>query len=265
MRQIYLTALFAFVFIQLFGQVSLQKTYNYSTSVVKLETQGYKYFLMDVPNSQCKIYNMDHSLYRTINCSVPTGYYLSDIKLISEKLFNSDTQIELAFTYYKYVASGNSYYYIYGSKIVSENGSVIQTIDGAQYISVNKTSDTEYKLFAYCFDYSVSPEKVWTNIYSLPGIYVSSTLIAGSQQDVFLNAFPNPVSDILRLDYVLPEKTRLARLNIVDSKGNPVKKFEIDSHSDHLSLNAKDLSSGVYLYYIEYDHVRSESKKIVVN
>ena len=32
------------------AQVSLDKKYDYSTSMVKLETLGYKYYLMDVPN-----------------------------------------------------------------------------------------------------------------------------------------------------------------------------------------------------------------------
>ena len=50
------------------GQLTLEQTYNYSVGVVKLETFGYKYFLMDVPNSQCRIYNMDHSLFKSINC-----------------------------------------------------------------------------------------------------------------------------------------------------------------------------------------------------
>ncbi len=247
-----------------FSQVTLQKTYDYSASVVKLETLGYKYYLMDVPNSQCRIYNMDHSLFKTINCAVPNGYYLSDIKYVSEKLFNSDSQVELAYTYYKYVATSASYYYSYGSKVVSESGSNLITIDGAQYIYANKTSDTEYKLFAYCFDYSVSPEKVWTNIYNLPGTLVSIQGLSQSQPNLFLNAWPNPATDIIRLEYELPANTRSARLNLADSNGRPVKNFRIDSHSDHVALDVNDLSSGVYFYFIEYDNLRSISKKIVV-
>jgi hypothetical protein len=149
-----------FSIIIVYGQITLQKTYNYSTAVVKLETLGYKYYLMDVLASQVRIYNMDHSIFKTINCSVPNGYYLADIKYVSENLFNSDSQIELAYTYYKYVPTSTSYYYIYGAKVINESGSNLLSIDGAQYIYVNKTGETEYKLFAYCYDYSVSPEKV---------------------------------------------------------------------------------------------------------
>lgn len=264
MKQILSTFILIFSFAVVYGQITLQKTYNYSTAVVKLETQGYKYYLMDVPASQCRIYNMDHSLFKTINCSVPNGYFLADIKFVSENLFNADSQIELAYTYYKYVSTSTSYYYIYGAKVITENGTVLQPIDGAQYLYVNKTGDSEYKLFAYCFDYSVSPEKVWTNIYGLTGSLVSVLNISGNQPDNFLNAYPNPATDIIRVEYALPDDIKSARLHILDSSGKTVKNFLVDGHSDHLALNVNDLSSGIYHYYIEFDNSRTSLKKLIV-
>jgi hypothetical protein len=103
------------------AQVSLEKKYDYSTSVVEFETLGFKYFLMDVPNGQCRIYNPDHSLFKTINCNVPAGFYLYDIKFLSEKLFDSDAGIELLCTFYKY--NETLQYYEYDSKIINEDGS----------------------------------------------------------------------------------------------------------------------------------------------
>lgn len=264
MKQILSTLLLMFSIVAVYGQITLQKTYNYSTSVVKLETSGYKYFLMDVPNSLCRIYNMDHSVFKTISCTVPNGYYLADIKFVSEKLFNSDSQIELAYTYYKYVATANSYYYLYGAKVTGESGSTILTIDGAQYVYVIKTGDTENKLFAYCFDYSVSPEKVWTNIYNIPGSLISALTSSGSQPDVFLNAYPNPASDVVKLSYELPVNVKSASLKLLDSNGKTIRNFRIDGHSDHIAMNISDLSTGVYHYFIEYDNLRTSSKKIII-
>jgi hypothetical protein len=264
MKQILSTLILMFSIVAVYGQITLQKTYNYSTTVVKLETLGYKYYLMDVPANQVRIYNMDHSLFKTINCTVPNGYYLADVKYVSQNLFNTDSQIELVYTYYKYVSTSSSYYYIYGAKVITENGTVLQPIDNAQYIYVNKTGETEYKLFAYCFDYSVFPEKVWTNIYSITGSLVSALNISGSQPDNFLNAYPNPATDIIRVDYALPDDIKSARLNILDSSGKTVKNFLVDGHSDHLALNVNDLSSGIYHYYIEYDNSRTTSKKLIV-
>ena len=210
MKRILTTFILMFSFAALYGQITLNKTYNYSATVVKLETLGYKYYLMDVPASQCRIYNMDHSLFKTINCTVPSGYFLADIKFVSENLFNADSKIELAYTYYKYVSTSTSYYYIYGAKVITEAGTVLQPIDDAQYLYVNKTGDTEYKLFVYCFDYSVSPEKVWTNIYNISGIPVISASISDKQQDVLLNAWPNPATEVIRLEYELPANVKSA-------------------------------------------------------
>lgn len=264
MKQILSSFILIFSFAVVYGQVTLQKTYNYSTAVVKLETLGYKYYLMDVPNAQCRIYNMDHSIFKTINCSVPNGYYLADIKYVSENLFNADSQIELVYTFYKYVPTSTSYYYIYGSKVINESGSNLLNIDGAQYIYVNKTGETEYKLFAYCYDYSVFPEKVWTNIYSLTGSLVSALNISGSQPDNFLNAYPNPATDIVRIAYELPENIRNANLYLIDATGRQVKNYQIDNHIDNLALNVNDLLTGVYHYFIEYNNIRTEAKKIVI-
>lgn len=264
MKRIIISSLLVFTSFLSFGQITLQKTYNYSTTVVKLETLGYKYYLMDVPNSQVRIYNMDHSLYKTVNCVVPNGYYLSDIKYVSQNLFNTDAQIELAYTYYKYISTTSSYYYMYGSGVVNENGNNLLTIDGAQYLFVNKTGDTEYKLFAYCFDYSVLPETVWTNIYNLPGSLVSVANISGSEPDAFLNAWPNPANDIIRLNYELPDQVKSASLYLSDSNGRPVRNYLIDGHSDHLVISVNNLAPGVYLYYVGYDNRRTLSKKIVV-
>jgi hypothetical protein len=93
---------------------------------------------------------------------------------------------------------------------------------------------------------------------------VSALNISGSQPDNFLKAYPNPATDIIRVDYALPDDIKTARLNILDAAGKTVKNFLVDGHSDHLALNVNDLSSGIYLYYIEYDNQRTISKKIVV-
>jgi hypothetical protein len=64
----------------LFAQPSLETVYSVSTNICRLEKAGDKYYAMDLANKQCRVYNLDHSLYRTINLTVPEGYYLFDIQ-----------------------------------------------------------------------------------------------------------------------------------------------------------------------------------------
>ncbi len=244
------------------AQVSLEKKYDYSTSVVEFETLGFKYFLMDVPNGQCRIYNPDHSLFKTINCNVPAGFYLYDIKFLSEKLFDSDAGIELLCTFYKY--NETLQYYEYDSKIINEDGSQLAFIDGALYNYINKTGENTYKLFSYCYDFSVWPEKIWTNIYSLPGMPVVSALLKNETPDFNLKAFPNPAENQLKVAYKLPPEIREGTLFLFDSSGKKISQFIIDNHTDHLLLNVSDYSSGVYHYFVEYGNKRSPSQKLVV-
>lgn len=262
MKKLLLSALMAFLYIGLNAQVTLDHTYNYSTAVIKLETLGYKYYLMDVPSSQCRIYNMDHSLYKTISCPVPSGCFLFDIKFISENTFDNDAGIELLYSYYKYYSGSD--YYEYDSKIINEDGNQIMFIDGALYNYINKTGENEYKLFSYCYDFSNFPEVIWTNIYSLPGEPVLAAKFDEDPREDLLKAYPNPASKQVKIEYSLPENINTGVLHLVDNGGAEINQFVVDKHINHLQLNLTDISSGVYHYFIEYDNTRTESKQLVI-
>ncbi|MEN8118091.1 MAG: T9SS type A sorting domain-containing protein [Bacteroidota bacterium] len=265
MKKSLLFIAFLFLLTATKAQVTLDKKYDFSAAVVKLETLGYKYFLMDVPSSQCRIYNSDHSLYKTINCTTPTNsHYLADVKFISENLFDNDAGIELLYTYYKYIPTQTSYYYEYDSKVINEDGSLIVNIDGARYNYVNQTGENEYKLFSYCYDYSVFPEIIWTNIYNLPGEPVVSARMNNNEPEFGLNAFPNPATQTVKVAYNLPEKVDTGILHLIDNNGRQVNQFIVDHHTDHLLIDVEGLNSGVYHYFIEYGNTRTDSKKLVV-
>ncbi len=246
------------------AQVTLEHSYNYSAAAVNFETLGYKYYLMDVPNSQCRIYNLDHSLYKSINCSVPSECYLADVKYLSQKVFDSDEGIELVYTWYKYVPTTDSYYYEYGSSIIDEDGFPIADIEGARYVYLNETEENVWKLFAYCYDFSVWPERIWTNIYELPGTPVFSFLPDDEIFDVKLNAMPNPAVTSVKVNYTLPPEVREATLFLIDSNGKLVRQFLVDNHTNHLLLDISAYPGGLYHYYLEYKNTRSNAEKLVI-
>lgn len=243
------------------AQVTLAQKYDYSTSVVKLEDSGYKYYLMDVPAGQCRIYNTDHSLFKTVNCNIPSGFFLSDIKFVSEKIFDSDAGIELLCTFYKYYSSQQ--YYEYDSKIINEDGSQIVFIDGALYNYINQTGENSWQLFSYCYNFSIFPEKVWTNIYNLPATVVSAQYLNKSEE-ISINAFPNPASETINVTYSLPKNVHQGILHLYDSSGKKVEQFIIDNHTDHLTFDVGRFKSGIYLYFIEYGNTKTPSQKLVI-
>lgn len=218
---------------------------------------------MDVPLGQCRIYNTDHSLFKTISCNVPSGSYLSDVKFLSEKLFDTDAGIELLCIFYKYYS--NTAYYEYDSKIINDDGSQMTFIDGALYNYINKTDENTYQLFSYCYDFSIFPERVWTNIYNLPGAVVFAQYLNEKSPDILLNAFPNPATQSLKVAYILPENISQGTLYLVDNAGRQVEQFIVDNHTDHLMLDVSTFQSGIYHYFIEYGNTKTPAKKLVVN
>jgi len=202
-------------------------------------------------------------LYKTISCPVPSGCYVFDIKFLSEKTFDSDAGIELLYSWYKYYAGSD--YYDYDSRIINEDGTEIAQIDGALYNYINKTGEDNYHLFSYCYDLSVFPEIIWTKIYSLPGQPLQAVLMEENQENNFLNAFPNPGTSTVKVEYKLPDQVYSGELHLIDSKGTAISQFKIDAHSDHLLLNVSALQSGVYYYFIEYKNMRTAAKKLIVN
>jgi hypothetical protein len=264
MKKSAVTILFVLFCAVLSAQITLEKTYNYSAATVKFETLGYKYFLMDVPNAECRIYNLDHSPFKTIPLSVPPNCYLADVKYLSENLFSKDPGIELVYTWYQYIPTQTSYYYQYGSRVAKEDGSIILDIEGARYVYLTQSDENTWKLFAYCYDYSVWPEKIWTNIYNLPGNPVFSKLLGNEKRETTLKAFPNPAENQVKIAYSLPEGIRDGTLFLFDTSGKMISRFSIDNHTDHLLLNVSGYQRGIYHYFIEYGNQRTTSEKLIV-
>lgn len=262
MKRTIIVLIAIFWFSATMAQITLEHTYNYSATVVNLETPSYKYYLMDVPREECRIYNMDHSLYKTISCPTPANCFLFDIKFLSEQTFDNDAGIELLYSYYQY--NSGSDYYDYDSRIINEDGSEVVFIDGGLYNYINKTSDDVYKLFSYCYNFSSFPEVIWTNIYSLPGIPVVNATLLKNESDWSLNAFPNPAFENVKLAYLLPENVFSATLHLIDNLGRPVDEFIVDTYSDHLDLDVSSFSGGVYYYFIESEGKRSATQKLIV-
>lgn len=134
------------------AQITHEHTYNYSGTLTEIDSGEFKYYVMDVPMKQCRIFNEDHSLYKTLNLAVPDGYFLYDIKFVSRKTFNTDENIELLYIYYKTTLVNSEYVYNYGMKVVNENGNVLLNLQDGGLAEI-KEFDGAPKLFAYQYIY----------------------------------------------------------------------------------------------------------------
>ena len=245
----------------LFAQINLEHTYDQSGTFTRLSISGDKFFVMDVVNNRCVIYNTDHTTWKTINLPVPANNYLYDVKYLSENLFTTDNGLCLAYVYYQYDETNQ--YYTFNAKIIRENGTVIATIPGCQYLNAYNTENQGSKLVAYSYDYSIVLYTTTTRVYSLPG-----TMTATSEQGDYsfapsLPAFPNPASTEVTIPYSLPSGANPARLILTNAAGQMIREVRINANEQQYILDIQGIPAGVYFYTIDAGE-NSIAGKIVV-
>ena len=231
------------------AQIALEILYPGSATMTRLAASGDKYYMMDYYGNQCEIYNMDHSLWKTIDLPVPAGMYLSDIRYVSENLFDLDNLVELAYTYYDYDTT--LYYYTYYTKIIKENGSELLSIPGCSYIEIKETSDNKAKLFAYIYDYSVLPYTLQTGVYGLPGSLLTAPESSGFPSANAGAPYPNPATSMVNIPYLMAESSPGGTLVLMNQSGQILRQYPLHPGSTHIQLRTEGYPAGLYLYQIE--------------
>lgn len=254
-----------------FGQVTLEQSYVVPQSqgerdvkIINLDRSGYKYCVKDAALNQVRLYNINHSLWKTVNITIPSGFTRWDVAYVSESLFNTDNSVEMLVSFH-----GNSQGLEKGI-ILNENGNTLLTIDTAAIDAdapmVQTTGGSTYKLVVKC------GKSKWC-VYSLPGTIPCDK--CGNGLGVGMTNFPNgggtlespvpnPSKDMARIDYELPNGTRDGEIRIFDTQGRLVKSFKVDRTFNHITINNSDLSGGTYYYNLVAQGLKSETKRMVV-
>ncbi len=263
-KLISILAILAFLTINTQGQITLENSYTgVSAAYIHLPVAGYKYYVMDVANSQCRLYNNDHSLWKTINLSIPANYYLYDIQYVSENLFNTDNSIELLYVSYTY--NSTLAYYTYDTRIATETGTILLSLPGCGYSAVY-TAQSGSKLLTWIYDYSVSPSTVSTQVYTIPGQVTTDIHSSPIESNSMLQtAFPNPAINSTTIPYTLPANVNQAELKIYNTGGMAVKSYTVDHTFNSILVQTNDLTAGIYVYRIEAANFKSESHKLVIS
>ncbi len=224
------------------AQVSLEKSYPHSLSAIKIDATDYKYFLMDVAKSQCRVYNLDHTLWKTINITLPANYYLYDIKFVTRNLFNKDDALELWYSAYEYTTV--------------ETG-LLADIPGGLYAYVVRAGEELYKFTVYAYDYSVSPGTIQTLIYTLP----SSSTAAAHVTALLPDPWPNPSSGEIYLPLLPGENGAL--LQVISMSGQLMLEKRT-SGEPYFRLSTAGWQPGTYTYRLLSGQIPSVSKLFVV-
>lgn len=162
MKILFIAILFSTICV---GQFTNEHSYfGQSVSRIILENSGEKYYFVDRMNQKIQFFNANHSLWKTINLTLPTDTWSIYVNHISENKINTDNLIEISYTTY---SSPN----IYQSKIINELGTVLLSVDNCSSLSLNEQAGSPSKIISSSYSNSIAE----SNIYSVPDILLEHT------------------------------------------------------------------------------------------
>lgn len=242
------------------SQITLENTYSTVgfISSIELSTSGYKYALVDAPNGVVKLYNTNHSLWKTMNMPKPAGaifYYTASA--ISEGLFNTDSKVEFVYSYYA-TNTPSTGMINFTTTVIQEDGTVLLNTPG-RYPYIQKHGSA-YKLLIQVDTANKMAAKE-TQVYSLPGsmpVITSMAKKADENFDQLASPVPNPSAGKAIIPYSLSSPT--ADITFYDVNGKEVKKFTVDGTFNTLEVDNTDLPAGTYFYTVD----GSETRKMAI-
>jgi hypothetical protein len=246
------------------AQILLDHSFAYSGTITNLEKDGPKFYLMDVAATECRIYNLDYTLFRTVKLQVPAGQYLYDIQFVSQHLFDNDDGVELLYVYYEYVPTATSYYYIYTTRIADENGTVLLDLPGGSWTDIRNIPGSGSRMMTWITDYSVYPYPVETRIYRLPGQLssVDEQPLAGAPDN---GVYPNPTQGPIRMRPNGLTMNDRADWVILDISGKLIARVPVSDPGKPVDLKALGLVAGTYLVRMESKNYQTKFQQVVLD
>jgi hypothetical protein len=247
--------------VQSSAQVTLENTYSSMKTLrfVEFTASGQKY-MYEASGQTLKLYNLDHTLWKTIVLPVPVGYNFISVYNATDHLFNSDNLVEV--TYSLGIPGTDSLF----TRTVNEAGVMVLSVSGLP--TVFRTTQG-YKLV--CSSSNAAYNTFW--VYGLPGDLPCKecspvgTLLNGAVESpsVLLSLYPSPSGDILRVSYHLPSFCTFASLSMYASDGRLVQKESINQNSGITQFDVTQLSNGLYYLILQLPNGEQTVREAVVN
>ncbi len=247
---------FALIANVVFGQITYETTYNGYTGIVDLTNSGCKFYVAEKQTETLKLYNLDHSLWKTINLDIPAGYELLNVYHVAEMLYSLDGTVACSYSCFN---TNPSIDYI--SQVIDENGNVLVTIQDATIATPWDACDEGAKLIALITDYT--PGNQTAKVYGLPGnIYAS---VNSNNMLEFQHAFPNPSNSTVTIPYTLPDEAESGELIFLNSQGQEISNYPLNKKNEKIQINTGQWVPGIYLYQVKTEQSVSETYKLIVH
>ena len=283
--KILFTFFIALLYMKINGQIILEHAYDSASThangspavssqlmIVKLEVSGNRYMNINRHGKYISIYDMNHSLLKTIDFSIfpqALSANFQYISYISEQLFDLDSGIE-----FMYLANdgGTPYTGIYnddGTLIFSDSGAALTFVQfPSQQYPIYNTSQGTKMILSYQ-DNSGLPEQA--KVFSLPGTLSNAIAEANGQlmqqqgvQGQLSNLYPNRSNGAVTLQYELPKGEQYGEIILYNMQGAEVKSYKVDNTFKDILLDNTMLPAGTYFYQLQCGNGAVGSRKMVI-
>lgn len=260
-----------------YSQISLIHDYDSASTIsafsggvnqliyINLEVSGERYIKISRSGKKISIYNLNHSLLKTIPAPfLPSNTSTGDILYLSEKLFDLDNKME--FMLINNDGNTGTYY----TAIYNEDGALLFSDTGAAMIKMNvplqqypiyNTSQGTIMILSYRYGHA--------KVFSLPGILSTAIEQANgqliqAQSGQLSNLYPNPSNGAVTLQYELPKEERQGELILYNMQGAEVKRYKVDNTFKDVIIDNTQLPAGTYFYQLQTSKGAVGTKKMVV-
>jgi hypothetical protein len=235
---------------KVFQLPSLFLEHSYETTIerVVFENSGEKYYTTIPKNNQIIIYNANHSIWKSIELPMPSGFTASSVIHLSETKINPDSVIEFAYSYYKTETPFNKF----ESRVINENGTVLLTVPNADStFSFSQIPDLENKFIALT---GIGFSKRSTEVYDLNG-----NLNQINFKPNKINIFPNPVNYFININSSTSPIKEVAIYNML---GALVKK---EMAQNSTKIDVERLPVGIYIVNLTDSNNQKSTHKITIS
>ncbi len=272
--------LFALLLVSNFASAQITLEQDYPNTIymrqlklVHFTTNGYKYLLTDA--TQIVLYNLNHSVFRTIPLPSLPGCTSFRVDWLSDELFNTNpADFEYVLTYSSTITNlrNVSVYDELGNVLLSRDSFELSShfpLDGERLPEVVHTVAGSKLMLINQFTFK-------TSVYSLPGMMPCTMcdqgVISGIQPvngttdtpQQLPSPYPNPTNSTTTIPYTLPDGVSSGTIVIYDFAGREVKRYAVTSAFTSLMLSGQDLANGTYSYNLESGETILPGRQFVI-
>jgi hypothetical protein len=236
-----------FIYSYSYSQATLEHTYssgmekeNMSNALGFNTSGGLKFYTYNRSTNTVEIYNQSHVLETSFTIPLDSGHFLSEFFFVTDKLFNSDNQIEFLYRSYKYDGGSTTDYKVY---LCNDNGTLLQSFSNRYHAGVVTDNSNNYKLIL-----AGGNQNPLTNSYDYDVYGLSGTLSTEQKGILAKNtnlAFPNPSSNVINFSNK-GSNGIATTLQIFSIDG---KKVVEEKHAEEeIKIDVSNFQNGIYLY-----------------